>query len=117
MITKEQIIDANKNGLEGMPCFYYTPVLKVAHKLGSEGIDLSHADVINAFRYGRAPESFISWNYAENRPENGLSVYTDKSVIRSEFTDRKKYNYTGLVSGKGSDGEVLILCFDAENLE
>lgn len=117
MITKAQILEANKEGLEGMPCFYYTPVLKVAHKIGSNGIDLSNAETVTGFRYGKAPENFISWNYAENAPENGLSIYTEKSVIRSEFMDRKIYNYTGLVSGKGSDNETLILCFDAENLD
>jgi len=117
MISREQIIDANKDGLNGMPCWYYTPILKVAHKLGSNGVNLENAQVITGFRYGKAPESFISYNYVENTSENGLSIYTDKSVIRSEFMGREKYEYTGLVSGKGSDGETLILCFGAENLE
>lgn len=117
MITKEQILGANKDGLSGLPCFYYTPILKVAHKIGSNGVNLENAEIISGFRYGKAPENFISWNYAENSPENGLSIYTEKSIVRSEFINRKKYEYTGLVSGKGSDNETLILCFDAENLD
>jgi len=115
MITKEQILEANKTGLDQDRTGYYTPVLRVAYNMGLNGISLQDAQTINAFRYGSAPENFLSWNYAENRSENGLSVYTESSIIRSEFTDRKIYNYTGLVSGKGSDGEILIFCFDAEN--
>lgn len=117
MITREQILEANKSGLEKDYSGYYTPVLRVAHNLGLRGISLEEAETITAFRFGKAPESFVSWNYAENTSENGLSVYTEKSVIRSEFTGRQKYEYTGIVSGKGSDGETLILCFEAENLD
>ena len=117
MITKEQILAANRAGLNGEYVGYYTPVLKVAFNLGSNGINLDNAKIIKAFRYGSAPESFLSWNYAKNTPENGLSVYTDRSIVRSEFLDRPKHEYTGLVSGIGGDGETLILCFDAENLD
>lgn len=115
MITKEQYLKANQNGLNGgSPC-YYTPVLQVAYNIGLNGVDLSLSETVTAFRYGKAPETFLSYNYAENRPENGLSVYTEKSIVRSEFLDRDKFEYTGIVSGTGSDGEILILAFDAEN--
>ena len=117
MITKEQILAANKEGLNGEYAGYYTPVLRVAYNLGIKGVDLSANETITAFRYGQAPESFISYNNATNDYENGLSVYTNKSVVRSEFTGRKIYEYTGLISGKGGDDETLILCFDAENLD
>ena len=117
MITKEQILKANEVGLKGAFVSYYTPVLQTAYNLGYERIDLRDAEVISAFRFGKAPETFVSWNYTENRLEDGLSVYTEKSVIRNEFLDREKYEYTGIVSGTGSDGEKVILCFEADNLD
>jgi len=117
MITKEQILIANKEGLNGEYVGYYTPILKVAYNLGCKGVDLSNNAIVSGFRYGKAPESFVSFNYAENFCENGLSIYTEKSVVRSEFLNRERFEYTGLFSGTGSDDEVLILCFDAENLD
>ena len=117
MITREQILKANQKGLTQEYTGYYTPILRIAFNLGFRGISLQSAETIKAFRFGKAPESFVSWNYAENTSENGLSVYTEKSVVRGEFTDRKKYEYNGLVSGKGGDGETLILCFEAEYLD
>jgi glycine cleavage system protein P-like pyridoxal-binding family len=115
MITKEQYLKANKDGLNGVDRSFYTPCLQVAYNLGLDGIDLNTAMMVNAFRYGQAPDAFISYNYAENIPESGLSVYTEESTVRAEFVDRKIYNYSGIVSGIGSDGEVLILAFEAEN--
>lgn len=121
MITKDQILKANASGLKhrttGQFWSYYTPALQIAYNLGYEGISLENAETITAFRYGKAPERFVSWNYAENKSENGLSVYTEKSIVRSEFLDRQKYEYTGIVCGIGSDGEQVILCFDADNLD
>jgi hypothetical protein len=118
MITREQILEANKTGLNEERTGYYTPVLRVAYNLGLKGISLQNAETVTCFRFGKAPENFISWNYAENTSENGLSVYTaENAKIRSEFLDRQKYEYTGLVSGNGSDGETLILCFEAQNLD
>lgn len=117
MITKSQILEANQTGLNQERTGYYTPILRVAYNLGLNGKSLQDAETITAFRFGQAPESFVSWNYSENTTENGLSVYTEKSIIRSEFLNRQKFEYTGIVSGKGSDGETLILAFNAENLE
>jgi hypothetical protein len=117
MITKEQILEANQTGLNEEYTGYYTPVLRVAYNLGLKGISLQNAETATCFRFGKAPENYLSWNYSENTSENGLSVYTEKSIIRSEFLDRQKYEYTGLVSGKGGDGETLILCFNAQNLD
>jgi hypothetical protein len=121
MITKEQILKANAAGLKhratGDFWSYYTATLQVAYNLGYEGISLENAETITAFRFGKAPEKFISWNYSESKSENGLSVYTEKSIVRSEFLDRAKFEYTGIVSGTGSDGEVVILCFEADYLD
>lgn len=121
MITRDQILEANAAGLRhattGDFWSYYTATLQVAYNLGSKKISLENAETITAFRYGKAPEKFISFNYADQKSENGLSVYTEKSIIRSEFLGREKYTYTGLVSGIGSDGELLILCFDADYLD
>ena len=117
MITKEQILEANQTGLNEVYTGYYTPVLRVAYNLGLKGISLQNAEIGTFFRFGKAPENFISWNYRENTCENGLSVYTEKSIIRSEFLGRQKYEYTGLISGTGGDGETLILCFDAQNFD
>ena len=117
MITKEQILEANQTGLNEVYTGYYTPVLRVAYNLGLKGISLQNAETATCFRFGKAPENFISWNYLENACENGLSVYTEKSIIRSEFLSRQKYEYTGLISGTGGDGETLILCFDAQNFD
>ena len=72
-------------------------------------------DEIRFIRYGTPPPSGISWNYAENRAEGGLSVYQLSSdgvaigTIRAEFADRKKvYIGRGIVIGRGSDGEPIV---------
>lgn len=119
MITSEQYKEVNAAGLRHRNtsnCWsYYTPSLQIAYNLGLDGISIQDLEPIVAFRYGKATENFISWNYRDNAPENGLSVYTEKSIVRSEFTDRKKYEYAGLPVAKGGDDEILILAFDAEN--
>ena len=121
MITAIEYKEANAAGLRhresGVRWGYYTPTLRVAYNLGLDGISLQDAEEVEAFRFGKAPESFISWNYREDMSEKGLSVYTDGDVIRSEFADRKVYTYRGIVSGRGGDDELLILSFDAENLD
>ncbi len=119
--TEQQYKDANAAGLEhrttGLFWSYYTATLQVAYNLGLDGVSIQDVQPITAFRFGEAPENFISWNYRDNAPEKGLSVYTDKSVVRCEFMDRKKYKYTGLPVATGGDGEILILAFDAEYLD
>lgn len=121
MTTEQQYKDANKSGLKhrstGDFWSYYTPSLQIAYNLGVEGISIQDVEPIIAFRFGKAPESFISFNYRDSTSENGLSVYTDSSIIRSEFSDRSKFEYVGLPVGNGGDGELLILAFDADNLD
>lgn len=121
MITEEKYKEANASGLShrttGDVWSYYTPSLQIAYNLGLDGISIQDVQPIVAFRFGKAPDSFISYNYRDNAPEKGLSVYTQKSIVRSEFTDRKKYEYAGLPIAKGGDGETLILAFDAENYD
>lgn len=63
------------------------------------------------YRYGEAPE--FSWNYAENKPENGVSMAsvgyipeTDRTKI--EFGDRKRYYYLGIISDTGGDDEFCM---------
>lgn len=125
-MTREEIVKANKAGLSHQNnndvwfC-YYTPTLNVAYELGREGVDLSTAPVVSGYRYGAAPESFISFNFAEGRKECGLSLAAldgEKEIGSSVwFADRQVYSYSGILSGKGSDGEPLILAFEAENLD
>lgn len=121
MITIEQYKKANATGLKhkntGDFLSYYTPTLQIAYNLGINGISIQDVEPIVAFRFGKAPENFISWNYRDNEPEKGLSVYTKKSTVRCEFIDREKYIYIGLPIANGGDGETLILAFDAENYD
>jgi len=121
MITAEQYKEANLIGLKhrgsGNLWSYYTPTLQIAYNLGLNGVNIQDVKNIVAFRYGKAPDNFISYNYSENKAENGLSVYTNMSIIRSEFLDRDVYTYEGLPVSKGGDGEILILAFDAENYD
>ena len=65
------------------------------------------------FRYGEAPE--YSWNYAENKPENGVSMASvgyikETDRTKTEFGDRKRFYYLGEISDTGSDGE---FCMDS----
>lgn len=121
MITAIEYKKANAAGLRhresGNRWGYYTATLRIAYNLGLDGISLQDAEEVEAFRFGKAPENFVSWNYRDNVPEKGLSVYTDGDVVRSEFADRKVYTYRGLAAGRGGDDELLILAFDAENLD
>jgi len=121
MITEEQYKKVNQqgltDGLNGHFHSFYTPVLQIAYNLGLDGISIQGSKSISAFRFGKAPESFISWNYRDNAPEKGLSVYTEESIVRAEFSDRKKYDYAGLPVIKGGDGEIIILAYDAENYD
>ena len=118
-MTKEMILKANKAGLDGKDYFYHTPVLTVAFNLGAKGIDLSIAPVVKGWRLGKAPETFVSGNYRDNIAEPGLSLMAlegEKEHWSAAFiTDRPKYNYEGILSGKGSDDEPCILAFAAEN--
>jgi hypothetical protein len=122
MVTKEQILKANKYGLGGGSGDYYTPILDAAKNLGLDGFDLSNCETVTGYRYGSAPESMLSYNYTDNRMEHGLSLAAingGKEIGSSVwFCDRDKKEYTGLLLPvKGSDGEPLILCYGAEYLD
>jgi len=112
------ILKANKAGLAGNFLMYRTPVLQAAFDIGAAGVDLSNAPVVTGYRYGSAPEGFVSYNYLDNKPELGLSLAAmdGQKEIGSAmwFADREKFEYTGILCGKGSDGEPLILCLQAE---
>ena len=118
MTNRQNILSANRDGLQDHNTdswqSYYTPILRVAYNLGRKGIDLSNCVDFTGHRYGYAPESGISYNYANQSAECGLSlaVKTDGTEVGSViwFTDRKKHNYTGLLLPiLGSDDEAMIL--------
>lgn len=118
------VIAANKIGLDNRDSFfsYYTPVLQKAYNLGQLGIDLSKCPVVFGIRYGKAPDSGISYNYLDGKSERGLSLIQErgKPIIPSEiwFSARKTaYEYHGIKVGIGSDGETLILPLHVDNLE
>ena len=124
-VTEAQYRKANANGLRdaktGDFTSYYTPALQVAYNLGQEGISLENAPVVTGYRYGEMPWNGVSANSQTGGFEKGLSlacVEGGKEVGSSVwFCDREKYTYTGIVSGLGSDGEVVILTFAAEYLD
>ena len=117
-MKEQQIINANKIGLSGQFVMYRTPVLQAAFDLGADGVSLESAPVVTGYRYGRASDDYISYNYADQKKENGLSLAAingEKEIGSAMwFADRKKFEYTGILCGKGSDGEPLILALDAE---
>ena len=118
---KGKISDINKLGSENKDEYlsFHTPVLQIAYDLGQKGIDLSKQPVVTGYRYGKAPNSFISQNYRDQTSEFGLSMAAiegGKEVGSSVWFSGKKYKYSGiLLPYKGSDGENLILALDAEN--
>ena len=120
-MDKNSILKANKLGLSGKYDYamYHTPVLQSAFNLGVDGVDLSDAPVVTGYRYGAAPDGYISYNYSDQKTEIGLSLaaLNGQKEIGSAmwFADRPVFEYTGLLCGKGSDGEPMILCFDAKN--
>jgi hypothetical protein len=120
-VSVENIKMANRVGLDGVFTSYYTPVLMVAYNLGSMGISLQDAPVVTGYRYGKAPESYISYNAAAGTAEHGLSLAALEngeevaSVIW--FWGREKYTYTGVLADTGSDGEPVILSTEAENFD
>jgi hypothetical protein len=121
MITEAQYKEANRAGLShratGDMWSYYTPTLQIAYNLGWAGVSIQDVQPLTAFRFGKAPANFVSYNHRENCTEKGLSVYTEGSTVRGEFEGRIRYEYTGLPVATGGDGEMLILAFDAENLD
>ena len=117
---RNEILKANETGMNTSEYIsYHTPVLQIAFDLGQDGIDLKKQPVVTGYRYGKAPESFISFNYREQISEKGLSLAAingEKEIGSSVWFNGKKHEYTGiLLPRKGSDGENLILAFDTEN--
>ena len=125
-IKKTYIVWANKIGLDdsksGGYSSFYTPVLQRAYDLGyNKGIDLRDAPIVEGIRYGAAPDSGISQNYAEGTSEYGLSLAQEsgKKQIGSSvwFSGRKAYEYRGVKVGTGSDGETIILPLHVEKYD
>ena len=125
-LKKADILWANKIGLDdsksGEYSSFYTPVLQRAYDLGyNKGIDLRDAPIVEGIRYGAAPDSGISQNYAEGTSEYGLSLAQEsgKKQIGSSvwFSGRKAYEYRGVKVGTGSDGETIILPLHVEKYD
>ena len=115
-VTAEDIRVANTYGMRNPDSYrsYYTPLLTHAMSLGQMGIDLRSAPIVRGWRYGAAPASGLSYNYANDNWERGLSLAALEGgqVTPSAelfFSERKKYWYTGILVGTGSDAEPLIL--------
>lgn len=122
-LTEKQIRWANKLGLDDPNGFdsFRTPVLQLAYDLGQNGINLQDAPVVKGWRSGKAPESFISYNYRDGHKEPGLSLMAingnQEHWSAGFIADRGKFEYTGILSGTGSDDEPCILSTDAEDQE
>ena len=118
---KQDYLNINQEGLNTKEYqSYHTPVLQIAFDLGQQGININELPVVTGYRYGKAPDSFISFNYTDNKSERGLSLAKiegeEETGSSIWFLGRKKYKYTGyLLPYRGSDGEPLILAFNAEN--
>jgi hypothetical protein len=124
-VSREDLINANTYGLKNKESFlswFLTPVLQMAYEMGQNSIDISDFPVVTGYRYGKAPELGISYNYREDRSERGLSLAAlegEKEIGSSMwFTDRDIFKYSGILIKKGSDGEPVILVVDeVENLD
>lgn len=117
-VSQKDITTANAAGLkhrDGSASWsYYTPVLQMAYNLGLDGVNLSDAPVVSGYRYGKVSEHGLSFNYADQKTEKGLSLAAIdgqpecSSVIW--FRDRAKVAVSGvLLPLTGSDNEPLIL--------
>lgn len=66
------------------------------------------------YRYGRAPESGVSWNHAENKPEPGISMAQVLTMPENtgfatlSYRTCQRFYYEGQVAGYGSDDEITI---------
>jgi hypothetical protein len=92
---------------------------KLFHKYMEKEIDFDEdllGKIVVGYRYGKAPESGYSWNYAENKSEPGISMakigHDDESnlfaVLNLKEKKVKKYYYLGEISGTGGDDEVVL---------
>lgn len=124
-LSREQVLAANQQGLRdretGDWLSYYTPTLQVAYNLGQMGRDLSGQPDVAGYRYGKAPEGYVSHNHTADRSEHGLSLAAvdGEREIGSAvwFCGRSTYRYYGMLVERGSDGEAIILCYQAEDLD
>jgi len=123
-MTRDRIIEINRLGINNPEAFgsFYTPVLQIAFDLGQQGIDLSQQPSVSGRRYGTIPTSGLSYNFADQRSERGLSlaaIYGHEdvgSVIW--FAERKIVDVDGLLLPyTGSDGEPLILPYAVEDMD
>lgn len=73
---------------------------------------------VTGWRYGNIPERGFSWNYAEDRPESGVSVMeidggqsAPDALEYAFFAHRPIVKITGYLNTvkTGSDGEPLLL--------
>lgn len=123
-VTREAILKANAVGLanrDDWSFFYRTAVLDIACTLGREGIDLSSQPDFTGWRFGKGPDTGISYNYRDDFSERGLSlaVKPDSSEVESViWFNGDKYTYTGLLLPfTGSDDEALILPYHVDNFD
>jgi hypothetical protein len=118
--TAKQIRRANKIGLghknSGEWVCWWNRILDTAYNLGQDGIDLSDAPIVDAHRWGNAPDDGISVNHRDDRAERGCSC----AWLDSNLDDNYGYmtHASGaecvairgiLVPDTGSDGEPLVL--------
>jgi len=124
-VSRERILKANQAGLKDRETdrwrSFYTPTLQVAYNLGQAGRDLSNAPEVRGYRYGPAPQSFISQNWRDDRSEHGLSLAAldgQEETWSAMFVwHRNVFYYSGLLVGRGADGEPVILCYEAEDYD
>ncbi len=63
----------------------------------------------NVVRYGEIPEDGKSYNFRENRAEDGVSCYLTSMRPRPEFVEnRKRQEFSAIIIGWGGDDEPLI---------
>lgn len=72
---------------------------------------------IEFLRFGQAPEDGVSYNYAENCWEAGMSAYMIfdgklANVVRGEFEGRTIYIGKGTMADTGGDGEPVVVNFE-----
>jgi len=77
--------------------------------------------VVTGYRYGALPESGKSHNHAAARDEIGVSLaqMDGEAEISSViwFCDRARVAVTGILAGRGSDGEALVIVIGRDNLD
>jgi hypothetical protein len=80
-------------------------------------------ETIHFIRYGKFPASGTSYNYRDNKPEAGISVYeiVDGNIqfVGGCFgcTGRRFYLGDGIIVGWGSDGEPLVKILTIHNVD